>query len=793
MAGKQHRSLGCEPRFTQRRPYFADHHARRTTWTDPPSVNTPPLENLYEPQKGAHTTHFSRSIKPPSHIRALRRWADHCDSFHGASCAPKRAFQRPRNPVPHWLIDIQDMCIVRGSSSHRYLALSYTWPEKQCASTTSPQSLMLETSNLDAFQRTGFLELDEIWIRLPNIIKHALQVTISLDERFFWCDRLCILQNDIKTQSQVECMDQIYGGAYLTIIAAAPECMYKKRAPFLEWGHCAEKYCDDCLSPAERGNVYDRQDLAAYKWKVRQQVSAATSRPASSLKTHRPIITFPPSESVAMHYEELAGSKWATRGWTYQEHILCTRAVFFVQQGMFWDCQRCMWDGEGLVPAILNSLRTKTTSRFSNAWPDFSFYLNLVCPYNGRELSNPADGLKAFSGILNAMSPAFPGGFISGLPRVFLDHALLWQPLGVGFRRIDQCKDGRSRSLSRLPSWAWCGWQCVIGPQSLVSGMAYIDRDECQKVVGSWRTKKLVVWYASDGANGPWMRVSEATHLDACVETGRLRISPPGWSYHDRSHWTSSGSRSYFTHDDCPKARFKHPVPLNRNQEERTPLAGLSYLKCFTTTASFQPAAVLGTGDDRRWYDGEVSLTVFKYKFAPKNVVKCPVLVLQHNNGEFAGMLRLINHDRIRSGTRVELIAVSTGSASGRDFRQSYEWTALAQSQTSIRSENVHGGFRASKVYEYGERVLSSDLAIAFGKRGANDTLAGQKPIKKRHGRLKRRSEDPYVSCDPELCEFYNVLWIERRGNIAYRRACGWVSRYVWEANAYGPMEVILG
>src|SRR5579871_724959 len=43
------------------------------------------------------------------------------------------------------------------------------------------------------------------------------------------------------------------------------------------------------------------------------------------------------------------------------------------------------------------------------------------------------------------------------------------------------------------------------------------------------------------------------------------------------------------------------------------------------------------------------------------------------------------------------------------------------------------------------------------------------------------------------VCEFYNVLWIERRDGIAYRRACGWVPKCIWEAHATGPAEVKLG
>jgi hypothetical protein len=40
---------------------------------------------------------------------------------------------------------------------------------------------------------------------------------------------------------------------------------------------------------------------------------------------------------------------------------------------------------------------------------------------------------------------------------------------------------------------------------------------------------------------------------------------------------------------------------------------------------------------------------------------------------------------------------------------------------------------------------------------------------------------------------FYNVLWIERKGDIAYRRAAGRVPKAVWEENRLEPSKVVLG
>jgi hypothetical protein len=53
--------------------------------------------------------------------------------------------------------------------------------------------------------------------------------------------------------------------------------------------------------------------------------------------------------------------------------------------------------------------------------------------------------------------------------------------------------------------------------------------------------------------------------------------------------------------------------------------------------------------------------------------------------------------------------------------------------------------------------------------------------------------EHPYSEPADLLCEFYNVLWIEWKDGIAYRRARGWVPKDIWEAHSTGPVKVTLG
>jgi hypothetical protein len=127
--------------------------------------------------------------------------------------------------------------------------------------------------------------------------------------------------------------------------------------------------------------------------------------------------------------------------------------------------------------------------------------------------------------------------------------------------------------------------------------------------------------------------------------------------------------------------------------------------------------------------------------------------------------------------------------------------------------------FHPDWINENGKIALSTNLAIAFtnDKRPGGLNMSRETP----DGRLNRdldvedrdfdaeriwdrersrllnehmkRKVGSYSLSDSDICEFYNVLWVERRGKIAYRRACGWVPKHVWEANTSGPVEVKLG
>jgi hypothetical protein len=102
-----------------------------------------------------------------------------------------------------------------------------------------------------------------------------------------------------------------------------------------------------------------------------------------------------------------------------------------------WKCA-CGSSLEDLTPppasAVISQYIQSQDKVFSTLIPNLCDYADLV--YNYRQFTFPEDALAAFAGITSALSHTFYGGFICGLPTLFLDVALAWQPDGTCERRI---------------------------------------------------------------------------------------------------------------------------------------------------------------------------------------------------------------------------------------------------------------------------------------------------------------------------------------------------------------------
>ncbi|OAL42788.1 HET-domain-containing protein [Pyrenochaeta sp. DS3sAY3a] len=233
-------------------------------------------------------------------------------------------------------------------------------------------------------------------IILPRVIADSMKFVAELGERYLWVNRLCVVQDGPAKQHQLNGMGNIYAGSYFTLVAAKN---------------------DDASGPldAARNTPWPR--------KLR--------RPPSLIKhdapNARPILSG--KRIIVTQAQYLMRTSWYTRGWTLQEYLFSKRRVVFQGDTVNWECLYDAWHE-----------------------PDMLRFSRLVAMYIKRDLTFPEDILDAFAGILSHLSKNFQGGFISGLPQMCFDAALLWQPWKRHLRRRKSVRCTDTEAV--MPSWS---------------------------------------------------------------------------------------------------------------------------------------------------------------------------------------------------------------------------------------------------------------------------------------------------------------------------------------------------
>ncbi|KAH7242762.1 heterokaryon incompatibility protein-domain-containing protein [Fusarium tricinctum] len=573
--------------------------------------------------------------------------------------------------MPHEIItDVTRYEKLRGTFSADYLALSYVWAANT-SETKKEAGLQLLSHNTDLLSSAN--ALDRYKSDLPKVILDAMDLTSAIGKRYLWVDRLCIVQDSTEKELEFSSMDRVYSGAYMTIIAAAEHGMFL--TPFETiYSPPVESSWVFCLMPeSESGTCSEKAEAARQSREIR----------------------------IQCYYKTVSESKWAKRAWTYQEYILSKRVVFFLGTRIFWQCECSVWDLQHLSLEREDKGSYTSLSRLTlmnqlsvPTWPDFSIYSDLVCPYNGRELSYKSDGLSACLGILNYLAPAFPKGFLFGLPTIYLDHALLWQPLKGDYNSTHPHgwhTDGRqektclSTRRPTLPSWAWCGWQCFIDPESF-QAVLNLDQNGHHKngSVTSWKLQKTVAWQYATLPEDPTKRESSlSNHISAQV------------------------ARALFFPVSTLEICF-HPWALQ--------IAGFLHVSA-NPTLTHKPLSDM-----------------------PK------VVVLRDTAGKFSGLLRITGSSTCTPGEPIELIAISQGSAKGKDLQKSFEEKVLRRSRYG-NPEPFHAK------YDHAERWVNTGDALS----GADTENYRVITAGEYEESLKLREYK-----DDQDYHFHNVLWVQR-------------------------------
>lgn len=777
----------------------------------------------------------------PAHLEG---WIQSCNENHGDKCKVEPITERPPHHIPDWVIDTEEGCIVRGCHVQRYAALSYVWNSAAMddveGRATAEDRLMLSKESLTDFCCEGFLQ-SCVLERVPLVIRDAINFVQLSGIRYLWVDSLCIVQHEDTTRDRVGLMNEIYSGAYFTIIAAASTN-----------GLYGNKNYDDGHFPH---NIISAKHL----------------------------------------HSKLLCSHWASRGWTFQEQLLSKRSIVFLDGVCFWDCQReVLWPGssrcedtdssaqmdspfqlqqpasssnhKGSLKATLERVKRKLSVRrklqdpaslhavgdlLHQIWlpppsirhhpfekaalervcrklssreesedlaslspvPDFKLYIELVCRYSHRNLTYDQDVLPAFSGVLEVLSRrSFRGGFVCGLPALFLDSALLWQPLLLARRRSPVGTATKIAPMAPLPSWSWAGWQCLVDPVSLRGGLDYMTRECAFYRVApsragriSWRTFKLVDWstISDDRSVSP---VDEPALLQSCKtawEESNHKSLPAGWTRDDTAA---------FVHASNPTASYRYPLPTQDTCSATVADRNTSLLFCTTKTAKLRVRRVLianytATADWQRYIKASLAHTsVFEtdlYNLKPELHAFCPVITLEDEKGRWAGAMTIMeNTGSVRSGSELKMIAISTGSAFQKDVARSYpemidsrgywrygplleyyhfrplDWRDAYGLDNGADSERLSAADATQRDLDAGIDVGPFAYRCRPGK--SNPSPAVRQPV-------------PGGSNEPERYYFYNVLWVETIEGVMYRKAAGRVPKEAWELNCGEPTEIVLG
>ncbi|KAI0869541.1 HET-domain-containing protein [Hypoxylon argillaceum] len=365
----------------------------------------------------------------------VQRWMNICKTDHGTTCeqadiGSNNKLERVR------FVDVKRRCVVTLEgvrlSERQYIALSYVWG--------GPQRLKLEHRNHDELAKPGTLATEI----LPQTIADSILLTEILGFQHLWIDALCIVQDDdIDKKIQTEGMSQIYGFAFLTIVAAS-------------------------ASSVEGGLPGLRSGSRSFRQRELMVIPPTKKDAGLSLMT-----TLHPLLNPSEHY--LERTPWNSRGWTMQERAMSRRALVFLQEQVYWVCRKATFCEESYLENgqlrfnRFHERATELTLRrpFRNFYePDddqvqfWRTYQSLVASYTRRTFTYQGDAFDGFLSILQGLSTLSGDRFAWGLPRSHFEQGLLW----VSFSGLRRRKEHSTLPMTSMqvnvpfPSWSWMGW-----------------------------------------------------------------------------------------------------------------------------------------------------------------------------------------------------------------------------------------------------------------------------------------------------------------------------------------------
>jgi hypothetical protein len=170
---------------------------------------------LYLQRQGTRPFLLQRFCSSELSSEFARTSLRNCIRKHGQLCSSSQHGANTTSPVPIYLIDVKNDCLVSSSTHANYAALSYVWGSTGHHVNASECS----KENLARMQSHGFFNLYSE--QLPKTVANAMTFTRLIGYRYLWVGRYCIAQDDqVEKHSQLRNMGLIYDCAQFVVIAA---------------------------------------------------------------------------------------------------------------------------------------------------------------------------------------------------------------------------------------------------------------------------------------------------------------------------------------------------------------------------------------------------------------------------------------------------------------------------------------------------------------------------------------------------------------------------------------------
>lgn len=356
---------------------------------------------------------YCRGVLSAQSVTFMKAMLKECHSEHAqAGTCPQPVSFLPKRLVKIYWDDVAPMIRIYETIEAeilQWISLSYCWGADQTMKATQ--------GNFDKL--TAGISLAS----LPKTLQDAIFITYLLGLEYIWIDALCIIQDDDDDKAnEISRMHDIYKAAFVTLIAAS-----------------ASRSTEGFLQDKSGFLSYPRAPKVSLRWRWSEDLVSDVV----VCKSDGSVPTLGSTDPIT------------SRAWTFQEHILSPRVIYFSETQIRWRCQDCdTYVGRpnpekndwwfNLTPHTLRS-----QDEFLKTW------MRIVEAYSNRLLSEPMDKLVALSAVCHEIGTSSVHSYFAGLWKENLAFQLLWHRSSLGPWKLPQNPPKSRPSIYRAPSWSW--------------------------------------------------------------------------------------------------------------------------------------------------------------------------------------------------------------------------------------------------------------------------------------------------------------------------------------------------